>query len=98
MSDRRDCFETSSDVWEPMRIIVRERKLREFDPTVAMLTEIVADPAFAAVPAEQQKRTQATQALMRDLFGWTNDLLKLKPSILVKAMRLGSNVQRFFAK
>ena len=98
MGDRRDFFETSSDVWELMRIIVRERKLREFDPTVAMLTETVADAAFAAVPAEQQKRIRETQALMRDLSGWTNDMLKLEPSILVKLMRLGSKVQRFFAK
>ena len=98
MGDRRDFFETSSDVWELMRIIVRERKLREFDPTVAMLTEAVADPAFAAEPAEQQKRIRETQALMRDLSGWTNDMLKLEPSILVKLMRLGSKVQRFFAK
>ena len=98
MGDRRDFFETSSDVWELMRIIVRERKLREFDPTVAMLTETVADAAFAAVPPEQQKRIRETQALMRDLSGWTNDMLKLEPSILVKLMRLGSKVQRFFTK
>ena len=97
MGDRRDFFETSSDVWELMRIIVHERKLREFDPTVAMLTEAVADAAFAAVPAEQQKRIRETQALMRDLSGWTTDMLKLEPSILVKLLRLGSKVQRFFA-
>ena len=98
MGDRRDFFETSSDVWELMRIIVRERKLREFDPTVAMLTEAVSDPAFAAEPGEQQKRIRETHSLMRDLSGWTNDMLQLQPSILVKLMRLGSKVQRFFAK
>jgi DNA-binding transcriptional regulator GbsR (MarR family) len=98
MGDRRDFFETSSDVWELMRIIVRERKMREFDPTVAMLTETLADPAFATVPAEQQKRIRETQALMKDLSGWTNDMLKLEPTILVKLLRLGSKVQRFFTK
>ena len=98
MGDRRDFFETSSDVWELMRIIVRERKLREFDPTVAMLTETVADPLFTAEPVEQQKRIRETQALMRDLSGWTNDMLKLEPSILVKLMRLGSKVQRFLQR
>ncbi len=98
MGDRRDFFETSSDVWELMRIIVRERKLREFDPTVAMLTETVADPLFAAEPAELQKRIRETQALMRDLSGWTNDMVKLEPSILVKLMRLGSKVQRFLQR
>jgi len=35
---------------------------------------------------------------MRERSGWTDDMLKLEPSILVKLMRLGSKVQRFFAK
>jgi DNA-binding transcriptional regulator GbsR (MarR family) len=98
MGDRRDFFETSGDVWELMRIIVRERKLREFDPTVALLTETLADPTFATEPADVQKRIRETQALMRDLSGWTNDMLKLEPSILVKLMRLGSKVQRIFQR
>jgi DNA-binding transcriptional regulator GbsR (MarR family) len=98
IGDRRDFFETSGDVWELMRIIVRERKLREFDPTVTLLTATISDPAFAAEPADRQKRIRETQALMRDLSGWTDDMLKLEPSILVKLMRLGSKVQRFFAK
>ena len=98
MGDRRDFFETSSDVWELMRIIVRERKLREFDPTVTLLTATVSDPAFAAEPVDRQKRIRETQALMRDLSGWTDDMLKLEPSMLVKLMRLGSKVQRFLQR
>ena len=35
--DRRDYFDTSADVWELLRTIVRERKQREFDPTSQML-------------------------------------------------------------
>ncbi len=95
IGDRRDFFETSGDVWELMRIIVRERKLREFDPTVTLLTATISDPTFAAEPMDRQKRIRETQALMRDLSGWTDDMLKLEPSILVKLMRLGSKVQRF---
>lgn len=85
-------------LWQLIRIIVRERKPREFDPTAAMLTETVADPAFATEPTEQQKRIRETQALIRDLSGWTDDMLKLEPSILVKLMCFGSKVQPFFAR
>src|SRR5689334_20102642 len=46
LGDRRDHFETSKDVWELFRTVVRERKSREFDPTVAMHSEFVAHPAF----------------------------------------------------
>src|SRR5919205_3321365 len=47
VGDRRDHYETAQDPWELLRIIVRERKAREFDPTVALLRDCVADPAFA---------------------------------------------------
>jgi len=97
LGDRRDFFTTSGDVWELMRVIVRERKLREFDPTVAMLADAIADPAFAAEPAAQQQRIRDTEALMRDLAGWTDDMLKLDPSLLMKIIRLGGKIQRFLA-
>ena len=37
LGDRRDYFETSSDVWELFGTIVRQRREREFAPTVHML-------------------------------------------------------------
>ena len=96
MADRRDFFETSSDVWELMRIIVRERKLREFDPTMTLLNETISDPNFTSEPADLQKRIRQTQALMQSLSHWTDDMLKLEPSLLVKIIRLGGKIQRFF--
>ncbi len=98
LADRREFFETSGDVWELMRIIVRERKLREFDPTVTLLNETLADPKFASEPADLQKRIRETQALMQSLSNWTDDMLKIEPSILVKIMRLGSKVQQFLQR
>src|SRR5262245_8101977 len=35
--DRRDHYETAKDPWELLRIIVRARKAREFEPTIAVL-------------------------------------------------------------
>jgi DNA-binding transcriptional regulator GbsR (MarR family) len=95
MGDRRDFFETSGDVWELMRIIVRERKAREFDPTVTMLSETLNDPRFTSEPADQQKRIRETQALMSSLAVWTDEMLKLDPSMLAKIIRLGGKIQRF---
>jgi DNA-binding transcriptional regulator GbsR (MarR family) len=96
MGDRRDFFETSGDVWELMRVIVHERKLREFDPTVTMLAQAVADPDLAKEPIERQRRIKETHALMNSLSVWTEDMLKLEPSFLMKLMRLGSKIQRLF--
>lgn len=52
LGDRRDHFETLDDVWETFRLILRERKRRELDPTVEVVRACTAtarqDPAQAA--------------------------------------------------
>src|SRR5689334_11939787 len=37
IGDKRDHFESLKDVWELFRIVMDERKKREFDPTLRML-------------------------------------------------------------
>jgi len=43
LGDRRDHYETQKDVWALFQVILRERKRREIDPTVALLHEVVAE-------------------------------------------------------
>ncbi len=45
LGDRRDYFETMHDIWEMFRVILEERKRREFDPTLAVLRETVGELA-----------------------------------------------------
>ena len=94
VGDRRDHFETSKDVWELFRTVVRERKSREFDPTVAMLSECVADPAFAQEDAGARKRIQDTLSLMTSLASWGDEMLRLEPATLMKVLKLGSKIQK----
>jgi DNA-binding transcriptional regulator GbsR (MarR family) len=94
LGDRRDHFETSKDVWELFRTIVRERKAREFDPTVALLRELSADPAFASEDAGARRRVQETLALMQSLSAWGEEMLRLEPATLMKVMKLGSRIQK----
>jgi DNA-binding transcriptional regulator GbsR (MarR family) len=94
VGDRRDLFEGSHDVWELFRTIVRERKTREFDPTVAVLREVTADPAFAAEPLETRRRIRETLALMDALGTWGEQMLRLEPAVLMKIMKLGAKIQK----
>jgi DNA-binding transcriptional regulator GbsR (MarR family) len=94
VGDRRDHFETSKDVWELFRTVVRERKSREFDPTVVMLRECVADPAFAREAADAKTRIRDTLALMTALSSWGEEMLRLEPATLMKVMKLGSKIQK----
>jgi DNA-binding transcriptional regulator GbsR (MarR family) len=91
--DRRDHYETAQDPWELMRTIVRERKAREFDPTVAVLRECIADPAFAQQDAAAQKRIRETLDLMQALSAWTDEMLSLETPALARLAKLGAKVQ-----
>ncbi len=93
-ADRRDHFETSKDVWELFRTVVRERKAREFNPTVAMLKELSLDSALADEPADVRARVKETLALMNALSGWGEEMLRLEPATLMKLMKLGGKIQK----
>ncbi len=95
LGDRRDYFETSTDVWELFRTVVRERKEREFEPTVRMLRELVARPELADEAPDAQDRVRETLRLMESLDLWTDEMLRLTPSTLEKVLRLGASVQKF---
>jgi DNA-binding transcriptional regulator GbsR (MarR family) len=95
LGDRRDYFETSSDVWELFRTVVRERKEREFDPTTRMLADLVAQPGFADESPDAQDRVRETLKLMQALGSWSDEMLRLSPSTLEKVLRLGASVQKF---
>jgi DNA-binding transcriptional regulator GbsR (MarR family) len=95
MGDRRDHYETAQDPWELLRIIVRERKAREFDPTVEVLRECAADPSLARLDPAAQKRVRETLSLMEALSRWTEEMLNLETPTLTRLVRLGAKVQSF---
>jgi DNA-binding transcriptional regulator GbsR (MarR family) len=93
VGDRRDHFETAQDPWELMRIVVRERKAREFDPTIDVLRGCVGDPGFAALDAPAQKRVRETLSLMEALSKWTDEMLGLETATLTRVVKLGAKVR-----
>jgi DNA-binding transcriptional regulator GbsR (MarR family) len=93
LGDRRDHFETAHDPWDLLRTIVHERKAREFDPTIVVLRECVADPDFAAEALATRTRLQQTLALMEALSSWCEDMLRLDTATLTRLMRMGDKVR-----
>jgi DNA-binding transcriptional regulator GbsR (MarR family) len=94
LGDRRDHFETGHDVWELMRTVVRERKSREFDPTIGVLSDCLADPAFAGEAKAVRRRIEDTLGLMQAMSSWGEQMLRLEPATLMKVMKLGSKIQK----
>jgi len=93
MDDRRDYFETARDPWDLLRTIVRERKAREFDPTIGVLRECVSDPAFGREDAATRARLTETLALMEAISSWTGEMLRLDTATLTRLMKMGDKVR-----
>ena len=93
LGDRRDHFEAARDPWDLLRTIVRERKTREFDPTLAVLRECVADDHFAEQDAATRGRLQQTLALMEALSSWSEDMLQLDTVTLTRLIKMGDKVR-----
>ena len=91
--DRRDHFETAQDPWNLLRVIVRERKERELDPTLAFLRGCVESREFAREDAQTQKRVREMLALIEGVSAWSDEMLALETGILKKLLKLGARVQ-----
>jgi DNA-binding transcriptional regulator GbsR (MarR family) len=94
MGDRRDHFEASTDLWEIFRTLVRERKQREFDPTIDVLRECLASSDLGREEAGAQRRIRETLQFMETLATWADEMVRLSPETLVKVMKLGARIQQ----
>ena len=95
MGDRRDHFETKTDLWELLLTIVEERKRREVDPTLTMLRQCVLDAAEDnETPAEIKARIERMLTFLETLAGWYGQMRTLQKSTLVSLMKMGSKVAK----
>ena len=94
MDDRRDYFETARDPWDLLRTIVRERKAREFDPTVARAARMRERSRVrrARMPPRARASTE-TLALMEALSSWSEEMLRLDTATLTRLMKMGDKVR-----
>jgi DNA-binding transcriptional regulator GbsR (MarR family) len=95
MGDRRDHFTTSSDVWVLFKTVVKERKEREFDPTIKVLRDCLDSPDIDKEDSEAKQRIAEALSFMEDISSWGEQMLKLEPNILMKMMKLGSKIKDF---
>jgi DNA-binding transcriptional regulator GbsR (MarR family) len=64
--ERREYYTTEKDVWTMFRIIARERKKREVDPTIAVLRESMAE--LNTMPAGEGKYEREQIKSLLDFF------------------------------
>ena len=93
--DRREHFETLRDVWEMFLVILRERKKREFDPTVAALRECAAEATTGGGGGDYATKRMRELIEFMELGGsWAERGQHLSPAAAKRLCTLGDKVFR----
>ena len=93
--DRREHFETLRDVWEMFLIILRERKKRELDPTLATLRACAADAKAGKSEADYTvKRLGELIDFIELSASWAERAHALSPASARRLFELGDKVFR----
>lgn len=96
LGDRRDYFESLSDVWELFRVIIEQRKQRELNPTLSMLRVVAVE-----VDAEKQtdpvtkERIQNMLQFVETTNNWYEKIQGVPTTMLKKIMKLGAGITKF---
>lgn len=94
LGDRRDHFETGTDIWELTRTIIRERKEREIAPTIALLKDLLDSPELMVDGLERATRIKEMQAMLESLSAWSDEMLRLDTETLSRVLKLGAKIQK----
>lgn len=94
LGDRRDHFETATDIWELTRTIIRERKEREITPTIALLRELLDSPELMVDGLDRANRIKEMQAMLESLSAWSDEMLRLDTETLSRVLKLGAKIQK----
>lgn len=99
IGDRRDFFQTASDVWALFLTVVEQRVEREIIPTLTMLRRCAAE-AQAERPPQPivTARIVAMQEFLEELHGWYTQIKKLPPASLRSLIRVGGGITRILPK
>lgn len=92
--DRREHFETLRDVWEMFLVILRERKRRELDPTLATLRECAAEAKAGKDSDYTVNRLNELAAFIELAGSWADRSQSLSPPAAKRLLELGDKVFR----
>jgi DNA-binding transcriptional regulator GbsR (MarR family) len=95
LGDRRDYYEAEADMFEMIRRIATGRKVREIDPTIAVLrtcaTEAANDPR---VSAETRKRFRSMLGVLETVDKGFSEIMRLPAPMLARLIRMSGAVAR----
>ncbi len=98
LGDRRDHFTSIRDMHELVMAVIRERREREYAPTLAALKRVAAEAKDDGTPKENRKRINETLETMQLFDDWYQDVNRLPRSVHKMALKMGAKITRFLPK
>lgn len=96
LGDKRDHFETMTDVWEMFRLVLDERKRREIDPTLALLDECLAE-AEKGADKPTENRLRELHRFFTTTSAWYLQLTKWPTASLAKFINMGEKALKMIS-
>ena len=95
LGDRRDYFESVSDVWELFRIIIEQRKQRELNPTLTMLRSCAEEVEKESDTDDTTKdRIRNMLDFVESTSEWYDKIRDVPTVKLQKLMKLGAGIAK----
>jgi len=99
LGDRRDHFESLKDIWEIFRVVSEERKRREIDPTLRVLSECVAEAKTGpATDAYTRERLESMLEFLTIMSGLFDEVLRMPTPALKGVGKLRGKVVTLLGK
>lgn len=96
LADRRDRYQALEDIWETFQRIAAERRRREFDPTLAVLRESLAELEKGKGAADAYTRERVAQMLeyVEAVAAWQREADRLSPAALRKLSKMATRIAK----
>jgi DNA-binding transcriptional regulator GbsR (MarR family) len=95
LGDRRDHYEAMTDVWEMVRVVLDERKKREFDPTLAALRDLAEQAAQAGTrDAYTHERLDEMLGFFESVAAWYTQMRRLPTGSVIKFVKAGEKLRK----
>ena len=92
LGDRRDYFESVTDIWQLFKIILAERWRREIEPTLVVLDQCLAEVKSNDAPT--QERLRELETFFRTAESWYEQLQEMDPAEMKRVARMGGKLRR----
>src|SRR5712672_4070722 len=93
LGDRRDHFDSIKDVWEIFRIVSEERKRREIDPTLRVLSECVEELKTSPQgDGYTRERLESMLEFLTAMTGLFEEILRMPTGALKGVVKLRGKV------